>query len=192
MSNRQIHLETEWVKLAWLYFLPQLSGLCSAAVTSLLLCYFFSSSFHDSKIEKCTQFTASRPNKHAGGALKTAADWLIKKENPIYALTFHIPGPVWYAWFNTEFLNLTWGGAYCQASESKSLNPSVSVRSWSLPLSAGAEQVAPQSSADVKTKWRRPIPFIPAPQLLCVLVSPHKHTHTRTQTHTHLVFHLFR
>lgn len=59
-----------------------------------------------------------------------AADWLIKKENPICASTFHIPRLIWYAWFNTKFQNLTWGSEYCQASESKSLNPSVSVRSW--------------------------------------------------------------
>lgn len=64
------------------------------------------------------------------GSGNMAADWLIKKENPIYASTFHIPRPVWYAWFNTKFKNLTWGGEYCQASESQSLNPSVSVRGW--------------------------------------------------------------
>lgn len=64
------------------------------------------------------------------GPWKMAADWLIKKENPIYASTFHIPRLIWYAWFNTKFPNLTWGREYCQASESKSLNPSVSMRSW--------------------------------------------------------------
>lgn len=37
------------------------------------------------------------------GPWNMGADWLIKKENPIYASTFHIPRLVWYGWFNTKF-----------------------------------------------------------------------------------------
>lgn len=37
------------------------------------------------------------------GPWNMAADWLIKKENPIYPSTFHILRPIWYAWFNTKF-----------------------------------------------------------------------------------------
>lgn len=63
------------------------------------------------------------------GAWKNAAGWLIKKENPIYASTFQIQRLIRHARFNNKFPNLTWGSEYCWASESKSLNPCVSVRS---------------------------------------------------------------